>query len=82
MCLRGRTGAHYRAQDHRRQVGAPSVQFSPVILCNLRPVLTPRSPHHWFYLWAPSKRSIYGGFGVGWHSVRHRACAISAPGDD
>jgi hypothetical protein len=40
MCLRGRTGAHLRAQDIRRQVGAPSVQFSPVILCNFAPVLT------------------------------------------
>jgi hypothetical protein len=40
MCLRGRTGAHSGAQDHRRQVGAPSVQLSPVILCNFRPVLT------------------------------------------
>lgn len=40
MCLRGRTGAQLRAQDIRRQVGAPSVQFSPVILCNLTPVLT------------------------------------------
>jgi hypothetical protein len=43
MCLRGRTGAHLRAQDIRRQVGAPSVQFSPVILCNFAPVLTHRS---------------------------------------
>jgi hypothetical protein len=40
MCLRGRTGAHSWAQDIRRQVGAPSVQFSPVILSNFRPVLT------------------------------------------
>lgn len=40
MCLRGRTGAHFWAQDIRRQVGAPSVQFSPMILCNFRPVLT------------------------------------------
>lgn len=40
MCQQGRTGAHVRAQNIRRQVGAPSVQFSPVILSNFRPVLT------------------------------------------
>ena len=40
MCQRGRTGAHSWAQRIRRQVGAPSVQFSPVLLCNFTPVLT------------------------------------------
>ncbi len=40
MCLRGRTGAHSWAQDIRRQVGAPSGQISPVLLCNFMPVLT------------------------------------------
>jgi hypothetical protein len=40
MCLRGRTGAHVWAHDLRRQVEASSVQFSPVILSNFRPVLT------------------------------------------
>ena len=40
MCQRGRTGAHNWAQRIRRQVGAPSVQFSPVLLCNFTPVLT------------------------------------------
>ena len=40
MCLRDRSGAHSWAQEHRRQVGAPSVQFSPVILSNFTPVLT------------------------------------------
>ena len=40
MCQQGRTGAHLRAQNIRRQVGAPSVPFSPVILSNFRPVLT------------------------------------------
>jgi hypothetical protein len=45
MCLRGRTGAHVWAQDLRRQVDASSVQFSPVILSNFRPVLTLRLAH-------------------------------------
>jgi hypothetical protein len=40
MCQRGRTGAHNWAQRIRRQAGAPSVQFSPVLLCNFTPVLT------------------------------------------
>src|SRR6266496_2733532 len=40
MCLRDRTGAHSWAQDIRRKVGAPSGQFSPVLLCNFTPVLT------------------------------------------
>lgn len=58
MCLRGRTGAHLRAQGIRRQVGAPSVQFSPVILCNFGPVLTRRrigaSLPELLYFWACS----------------------------
>ena len=40
MCQQGRTGAHVGAQNIRRQVGVPSVQFSPVNLSNFRPVLT------------------------------------------
>jgi hypothetical protein len=40
MCQQGRTGAHVGAQNIRRQVGVPSVQFSPVILSNFTPVLT------------------------------------------
>jgi hypothetical protein len=44
MCQRGRTGAHNWAQRIRRQAGAPSVQFSPVLLCNFTPVLTPFRP--------------------------------------
>jgi len=43
MCQQGRTGAHVRAQNIRRQVGVPSVQFSPVNLSNFTPVLTPRA---------------------------------------
>ncbi len=40
MCQQGRTDAHSWAQDIRREVGGPSVQFSPVILSNFNPVLT------------------------------------------
>jgi len=52
MCQQGRTGAHVRAQNIRRQVGVPSVQFSPVNLSNFTPVLTARticSPYNWRY---------------------------------
>ena len=40
MCQQGRSGAHLEAQGIRRRIGAPSVQFWPVILSNLMPVLT------------------------------------------
>ena len=40
MCQQGRSDARVEAQGIRRRTGAPSVQFWPVILSNLTPVLT------------------------------------------
>ena len=40
MCQQGRSGVHSKAQSNRRRDEALTVQFSPVILSNLAPVLT------------------------------------------
>ena len=45
MCQQGRSDAHLEAQGIRRRIGASSVQFWPVILSNLIPVLT--KVHTW-----------------------------------
>ena len=62
MCQQGRTNAHVGAQVIRRQVGAPSVQFWPVILSNFTPVLTPAGTIHSEFPLVLRQHHLDGGF--------------------
>ena len=72
MCQQGRSGAHLTAQGIRRRIGTPSVQFWPVILSNLMPVLTPLSRNVVRDWWERVARlaKLPVGERYGWHSLR------------